>query len=795
MIFMNLQGPSGRKSHANVSPRDFSRKQIQKTLLRDGQREIEKWSTSNNGGGKSSSSNKKIPVASATKIAEPVAVKPVKVPPPPPVKAKPAKAKAKATSPPQYKTMLQQKDWDVNTDNFPGALHLHFVEEQKDPSFRSGEQTLIRNAHWDQAEIDAHAKMVKQDAVIESCQYYDKDTGLIRIKSECGPTGRKKPNNGIVAYNSQPFVRTWCGKSIKPYSIQHFPADHCNLTEPVRLLVTDSDAPLGAMRKDLKKLPPVVVKRTGSDAKVEFVQDCDVNCRFTMDTCNDAYGKAQKGPGCLPDVSDWTVEGTDFTFKYSMMDPRDVPEVGISRKGYREHQFYATPSFQSEIPLSAFDWDRYEGLASPKNDFQKAGDKGICMIRLEPCSGEVRPTVWVNQVEENFKGTFDNYGPCKFGKIKLKETSLDLKKAEDRMSIMSEYMFTLIIGYSQTPDAITELIWDALTAGSIPVYFGAPNIREHVPPNSIIVGGDYSSKTDMVEYLNQIKTSKDDWEKMHAWRDDEKSLAGMNDKYGFLKGKSSSSYCRICRWTLATRYSLGWDHQKQQIRKTTLDSKLCLSKKSVLKGPFQEVWTTDIGLQKPIGPQDCSKTTSVQRMVFDEVSLDRTITMHDNGLIDMAIENLKSLEETRKVLLRLDFLDTIDNVDGAHILQPHQLMLNEKNVSPHVPLISSIAIQDRNSRVTILTNWLADLSCPKQHSNVDILVKNLKTSKGRQTFGEPDAETGFIRRLQEDEVLRIRVIIEDVNTLRDVASEYSVSPYARLMMQDFLDPLMFFLHK
>ena len=78
---------------------------------------------------------------------------------------------------------------------------------------------------------------------------------------------------------------------------------------------------------------------------------------------------------------------------------------------------------------------------------------------------------------------------------------------------------------------------------------------------------------------------------------------------------------------------------------------------------------------------------------------------------------------------------------------------------------------------------------------VDILIKDLTTADGPEVVPKvesEDKETAKVPRLMKDEVLRIRVILEDVNLLRVAATEYNMSPYARLMITDFLDPLMFF---
>jgi len=792
MVFMSLQGPSNNQSRANVAPRGSSWQQQQQQIMR--KRDRSSRMSSNNNNDNNSNNNEHEPPDQADKTDK----RPRKA------NTKTARTRApKTTTPPQYESMIQTEDWDVGAQAFTGALHLHFAQERIDPSFLQNAaniKPLQINTYFQSAEEVAQSKMVRKRVQLKTCHYYydnDQETGghyVLRNRIDCFARTKKK-SQGIVAYNPLSYPRTWCGKTIKPNSVQHY-QKWCNGTEPSRVLLSDSDRLLGSppSRKDLKALPTMVFRRNGSDVTtVQNVQDCDVGCKFTMDVCQDAEARTLKGERCLPSVSDWTVDGTDFKFKYSMLDPRDEPSVAISRKAYREHLFYATRSFQSEIPLSTFDWDLY-GLVTPKNDFVKAAEHGMCFIRLEPCSGEVRPQTWINTLQETFQGNFDNYGPCKYGNSKLKETELDMTKAEDRQSIMGQYIFTLIIGYSTTPDNISELIWDALAAGSIPVYHGAPNVREHVPPNSIILGSEYPSREVLAEYLDTVRSSKEEWEKYHACRDHENGRAAMEEKYEFLKGSASSSYCRMCRWALAAQYNIPWNPQKQAFDKVppALDKKLCLSKKQVLKKPFEELWTTDMGVQQANRGTDCSQTFAFQRIVMDEVSLDRTLTMHDNGVIDIAVTNLKSMEEIRKVLLKVDFRKSIQNVDGGHIIQPHRLLLNEENPSPHIPLVSSIAIQDKKTRCTILTNWKASLTTPKKEGVVDILIKDLKKSRGHQDFGEPDPETGYISRTPPDEMFQIRFILEDVNLQRDVATEYSVSPFARRMMEDFLDPLMFF---
>ena len=796
MIFMGMHGPSFGSHHngePNAGPKHHpkgGKTEWKASKKMNNRNVLQKPTTSKNRGSnqnpKSPDDINKVDAKDAGLDEEKIHVPPKKKTPPKviqPKKTNPLPTKPpKATSPPQYKEMLQVKEWEVNTKDLPGALHFHFAHERQEPSFR---QTLpINRNKWSDAQKEATLKMVKSKQIIKPCQYFHPTDGSLRFMESCFNTEQGN-HNGLIAYNAQSFTRIWCGKTIKPGAVQHsHKKEVCNETARVLL---ESDKMLGIERTDLKHLPPVVFRREGSTAKLESVQDCDVPCQFTMDTCVEPDGKKQKGPACLPDVSDWTVEGTDFRFKYSMMDVRDAPQINIMRKGYRHHQFYATRSFSAEIPLSSFDWEKY-GENTPANDFKKAGKKGLCFIHIEPCSGEIRPDVWAAKIKEAFKGKFDAYGPCKFPKLNIKITKQDVYNYKDRQKIMSQYMFTLVIGQSQSPDFVQDMVWDALQAGSIPIYFGAPNIKEHVPPQSIIKGAEFPSQEALAKYLEEIMADQSKWRQYHAWRDED--TVYLEEKYGFLKEKSSSPYCRMCRWATATKYALGWNPVTQSIQTPAVDRTLCVNPKDEVKFPFLEVWMSNLGVQEPKGRKICDKTSATQTMVFDEIALTRTVSTHDNGVIDIEITDIKSIRDKEKIVMRLDFHKDIQNVEGAHILHPHQLMANEKDSSSElIPLMSSIAIQDKKTRVTVLANWPTELLTPNVESTIDILIQDLRKAK---EVGEEDPETGFRSRLAKDDVRRVRVIMEDVNLLRDVSTEYSISPYAHLMMKDFLDPLMHF---
>uniref|UniRef100_A0A6M2E8Z9 Fucosyltransferase n=1 Tax=Populus davidiana TaxID=266767 RepID=A0A6M2E8Z9_9ROSI len=69
---------------------------------------------------------------------------------------------------------------------------------------------------------------------------------------------------------------------------------------------------------------------------------------------------------------------------------------------------------------------------------------------------------------------------------------------------MSHYKFVLAIENTWTESYVTEKLFYALDSGAVPIYFGAPNVLDFVPPHSIIDGTKFSSKEELASYLDFI---------------------------------------------------------------------------------------------------------------------------------------------------------------------------------------------------------------------------------------------------------------------------------------------------
>lgn len=108
----------------------------------------------------------------------------------------------------------------------------------------------------------------------------------------------------------------------------------------------------------------------------------------------------------------------------------------------------------------------------------------------------------------------DSYGKCLNNRKLLEDTGRRTK-----LDILARYKFTLAFENSITRDYVTEKIFDALAAGSVPVYLGAPNINEFVPgEHCFINASDFQNPRALADYLLHLAANESEYESYLAWK-------------------------------------------------------------------------------------------------------------------------------------------------------------------------------------------------------------------------------------------------------------------------------------
>lgn len=212
----------------------------------------------------------------------------------------------------------------------------------------------------------------------------------------------------------------------------------------------------------------------------------------------------------------------------------------------------STTSFQSEVPLPYFSWAEYN-IQSEQVDFDSA-IKGAVFIARNCGSFNDREGL-VKKLSEHIR--VDRISSCLNNKPWPSDVSRDNKNGA-----MRKYLFYLSFENESTDDYITEKLFGGLESGSLPVFYGASNVKEHVPEGSIIEIN-HDTVDEVGKLLKSLMENKEEYDKYHEWRT--KPLPKwFIDKYSFTKVHGA---CRACRWNIYNhnKHKYTWDHKNQNI--------------------------------------------------------------------------------------------------------------------------------------------------------------------------------------------------------------------------------------
>lgn len=135
--------------------------------------------------------------------------------------------------------------------------------------------------------------------------------------------------------------------------------------------------------------------------------------------------------------------------------------------------------------------------------------------------------VW-RHLPEWVKGHWKNLGRIGAPNVPSYRGTVDRKH-----DVMGKYKFALCYeNIRDVPGYITEKLFDALFAGTVPVYRGANNVTDHIPPECFIDLRQYPNYPSLYNYLNQMT--------------EDRYLAYLADIEQFLKSQKA--------WQFTTEY-------------------------------------------------------------------------------------------------------------------------------------------------------------------------------------------------------------------------------------------------
>jgi hypothetical protein len=621
-------------------------------------------------------------------------------------------------------------DEQAGTHAAPNYYFADYVYERENPPFR-----MRSVSDWD----ESHDAIVAQlpNISVRSCQYKSDEHALLH-HAKCKQEGTK-----LVAYNAASFERRWCGVTIGPGKAAEIP-QYCS--GPVQLFAKDNPPVNG------EGMPPIVVTSTPEGGKSVKDVTCDIPCQHEDHM----------------QVEERYVQGTDWKIFVTMNDPMKHPNAQVERTAFRQEVYYSTTSFKSSVPLSFFSFDDYD-IFTPAVDFDAVDASGSYFVDSQCATHFTKRNRWADAVLGAFPTKF--YGKC--GHNTDVPDGLKLILKADRITLLKKHRFNLAFEFGDAKDHITPIVWEAFASGTLPVILGAGNVKDHFPPDSFVPASGLQHWGDLGTRVEAIVKSKEEWSKYQAWRTDPSAKVWFENKYNFTR---TGPECRLCRWAYAKQYGMGWSHKEQIVKETALERTMCLDDESkLISKPFVESWysvkdgTTEYAeLAKATTGSACKEETSTTLVMTKALQMRRSVSQHDN-VVDIELSNfVKEGESGNHIVLRLEI--PVRNPEGSYFPNPHTLVSTARGAAA-----SSMAIQDSKSKVIVLASWNTEITSVSE-GVVEVIVRK----SGEQLLHE------------EDETRRIRVIIEDMVELYDKATEFYPTTFAKVMVQDFVDPLELF---
>ena len=80
----------------------------------------------------------------------------------------------------------------------------------------------------------------------------------------------------------------------------------------------------------------------------------------------------------------------------------------------------------------------------------------------------------------------------------------DVNRDPSKECVLWSYKFYIAFENSEQPGYMTEKLWQGLKVGSVPIYWGAPDVLEFLPdPAAIVNARDFDSMEALAEYVKQ----------------------------------------------------------------------------------------------------------------------------------------------------------------------------------------------------------------------------------------------------------------------------------------------------
>ena len=252
-------------------------------------------------------------------------------------------------------------------------------------------------------------------------------------------------------------------------------------------------------------------------------------------------------------ITDYDSSNLKWKVLYSMEGPQYYPRLKMKR----EYVGLSTTSFESDIPVP-YIGNIFDMQTVKDSVFQTSVNKASFIATN--CNSKNNREGLVKKLMKLYP--IDSLASC-LNNVKEKITKKG-NWGENKINILRTYKFHLAFENQCEIDYVTEKVWLSLMSGTLPIYYGAPNIKNLVPTNSMIYYADFDSIEQLASYLKFLEKNETAYNYYHEWR-----KFPLED-FVLEKYKHTNEHiqCRICKWVASQDLNLTWLHKFQDIRMT-----------------------------------------------------------------------------------------------------------------------------------------------------------------------------------------------------------------------------------
>lgn len=273
--------------------------------------------------------------------------------------------------------------------------------------------------------------------------------------------------------------------------------------------------------------------------------DCRGACEFSSD------------PACLPRAAAVvfhipTLRGIALPRKYP-----GQKWVAWSMESDVNYQELADPAFMGRFEITmtyrrgATVWYPYFGpgtdaaLLTPPRP--KTESSPVVYFRSSPIDQSDR-TAYAKALMRRIK--VDSYG----GVLRNRHLPMEDAGRETMLAVTARYKFALVLENSIAEDYVSDKFFDALIAGSVPVYRGAPNVAAFAPGDRCFINAvDFSSPAELAAYLNRLNEHDEAYQEYLTWK-----RTGLRPEFRAMVARlSEQPFCRLCQLLLRLGASPG----------------------------------------------------------------------------------------------------------------------------------------------------------------------------------------------------------------------------------------------